>query len=261
VPGQDGLPLFGGTANQGRVVRVGDTVVRPTAPCWPGTHALLRHLDAADFEGAPRVLATGPTTETLTYIAGRAAVPPLTEDVLTDEALVSVADLLRRYVRAVAGFDPAGYAWPRLVPARYRTGLVSHNDVHPANVVFRDGRAVALIDFDLAGPGSAGWDFAAAARSFVPLLDETDVHDSRQGRAIDRFQIFLVASGLSRATRVCVADALVANHDWTYAIVTEAAAAGHMGFADHWRAVGPTARRARRWCERHRRALRAAAAR
>ena len=53
----------------------------------------------------------------------------------------------------------------------------------------------------------------------------------------------------------------MANHDWTYAIVTEAAAAGHPGFADHWRAVGPTARRARRWCERHRRALRAAAAR
>ena len=84
---------------------------------------------------------------------------------LTDEALVSVADLLRRYHRAAASFDPSGYAWPRPVPARYRTGLVSHNDVYPANVVFRDGRAVALIDFDLAGPGSAAWDFAAAARS------------------------------------------------------------------------------------------------
>ena len=99
---------------------------------------------------------------------------------LTDEALVSVADLLRRYHRAAASFDPAGYAWPRPVPARYRTGLVSHNDVYPANVVFRDGRAVALIDFDLAGPGSAAWDFAAAARSFVPLLDEADVTDSRR---------------------------------------------------------------------------------
>ena len=119
---------------------------------------------------------------------GRAAVPPLTDDVLTDEALVSVADLLRRYHRAAASFDPAGYAWPRPVPARYRTGLVSHNDVYPANVVFREGRAVALIDFDLAGPGSAVWDFAAAARSFVPLLDEADVTDRRQGRALERFR-------------------------------------------------------------------------
>jgi len=254
-----GLPLSGGTANRGRVVRVGDTVVRPAAPCWPATHALLGHLATVGFDGAPQVLAAGPMTETLTYIAGRAAVPPLTEDVQTDEALVSVADLLRRYHRAAASFDPAGYTWPRPVPARYRTRLVSHNDVYPANVVFRDGHAVALIDFDLAGPGSAVWDFAAAARSFVPLLDEADVSDGRRGRALERFRIFLAASGLSRAARLGVAEALVANHDWTYAIVTEAAAAGHAGFADHWRAVAPSARRARRWCERHHRGLLAAA--
>ena len=171
VPRQGGRLLSGGTANRGRVVRVGDTVVRPAAPAAAATHALLAHLEAAGFDGAPRVLAAGPVTETLTYIAGRAAVPPFPEDVLTDEALVSVAGLLRRYHAAVASFDPAGYAWPRPVPARYRTSLVSHNDVYPANVVFRDGRAVALIDFDLAGPGSAVWDYAAAARLFVPLLD------------------------------------------------------------------------------------------
>ncbi len=269
LPPQGGLPpsgpapcrqtLRGGTANRGRVVRVGDMVMRPTAPCWPATHALLDHLAVAGFDGAPRVLSADPATETLTYIAGRAAVPPLAADVLTDEALVSVADLLRRYHRAAASFDPAGYAWPRPVPARYRTGLVSHNDVYPANVVFREGRAVALIDFDLAGPGSAVWDFAAAARSFVPLLDEADVTDSRQGRALERFRIFLAASGLTRASRLQVANALVTNHDWTYAIVTDAARAGHSGFADHWRAVAPEAGRARRWCERHRQALLAAA--
>jgi hypothetical protein len=251
--------LRGGTANRGRVVRVGDTVVRPTAPCRPATHALLAHLAAVGFDGAPRVLGAGPATETLTYIDGRAAVPPLTDDLVTDEALVSVADLLRRYHRAAASFDPAGHAWPRPVPARYRSGLVSHNDVYPANVVFRDGRAVALIDFDLAGPGSAVWDFAAAARSFVPLLDEADVTDRRQGRALDRFRLLLAASGLPRASRRLVAEALLANHDWTYAIVTEAAAAGHPGFADHWRAVAPEAWRARRWLAAHRRALLAAA--
>jgi hypothetical protein len=259
VPPQGGQTLCGGTANRGRVVRVGDTVVRPVAPRRLATHALLRHLDAVGFDGAPRVLSAGPVTETLTYIAGRAAVPPFPDDVLTDAALVSVADLLRRYHHAVATFDPAGYPWPRPVPARYRTGLVSHNDVYPANVVFRDGHAVALIDFDLAGPGSAAWDFAAAARLFVPLLDEADVTDSRRGRALERFRIFLAASGLTRAARARAAEALVANHDWTYAIVTEAAAAGHAGFADHWRAVAPEAARARRWCQRHRRALLAAA--
>jgi Phosphotransferase enzyme family len=234
-------------------------VVRPTAPCWRATHALLDHLAAVGFDGAPRVLAVGPLTETLTYIKGKAAVPPLPADTLTDAALVSVADLLRRYHLAASSFDPSGYSWPRPVPARFRTGLVSHNDVYPANLVFRDGRAVALIDFDLAGPGSAAWDFAAAARSWVPLQDEADVADSRRGRALQRFRIFLEASGLPRAERRDVAEAVVANHDWTYAIVTEAATAGHPGFADHWRAVAASAARARRWCQRYHRDLLAAA--
>jgi Phosphotransferase enzyme family len=252
--------LPGATANRGLVVRVGNTVRRPTAPCWRATHALLAHLSAVGFDGAPRVLAATPPTETLTYIEGRAAVPPLPEDILTDAALVSVADLLRRYHQAVASFDPSGYSWPRPIPARFRTGLVSHNDVHPANLVFRGGRAVALIDFDWAGPGSAAWDFAAAARNWAPLADDRDIADSRQGRALERFRIFLDATGLPRAGRRHVAEALLANHDWTYDIVTEAAAAGHQGFADHWSAVaGPTIR-ARRWTQRHRRDLLAAAA-
>ena len=251
--------LPGGTANRGLVMRVGDTVRRPVAPCWPGTHALLAHLARVGFDGAPRVLSACPVTETLTYIDGRAAVPPLTEDTLTDAALVSVADLLRRFHRAAASFDPARYRWPRPIPASFRTGLVSHNDAHPANLVFRHGQAVALIDFDWAGPGSAVWDFAAAARYWAPLQDEADITDSRQGRALDRFALLLEASELPRADRRRVAEAVVANHDWTYEIVTEAAAAGHQGFADHWRAVAGPATRARRWCQRNQQALLAAA--
>ena len=251
--------LSGGTANRGRVVRVGDTVRRPAGPHWRATHALLDHLSAVGFDGAPLVLATDQATETLTYIEGTAGVPPLAEDTLTDDALISVVELLRRYHHAASSFDPAGYAWPRPVPARYRTALVSHNDVHPANLVFRGGRAVALIDFDLAGPGSAAWDLAAAARSFVPLLDPADIADSRHGRALERFRLFLDASGLPRAGRRDVAGAVLANPDWTYAIVTPAAQEGHQGFTDHWRAVAPVAARARAWCERHASDLLAAA--
>jgi Phosphotransferase enzyme family len=253
-----GSLMPGGTANRGLVIRVGDTVLRPTAPCRPATHALLAHLSAVGFDGAPRFLAGNAATEMLTYIDGRAAVPPLPANTLTDAALVSVAELLRRYHMASASFDPAGYRWPRPIPARFRTGLVSHNDVHPANLVFRDGRAVALIDFDLAGPGSAAWDFAAAARSWAPLQDDQDIADCRQGRALERFRIFVHASGLTRAERRHVAEMVIANHDWTYAIVTEAAAAGHQGFADHWRTIAEPAARARRWCQRHQRDLLAA---
>jgi Phosphotransferase enzyme family len=251
-------PLAGGTANRGLVIRIGDTVMRPTPPCWPATHALLAHLCAVGFDGAPRVLGVSASAEVLTYIDGQAAVPPLPADTLTDTALVSVAELLRNYHQAVQSFDPAGYRWPTPIPARWRSSLVSHNDVHPANLVFRDGRAVALIDFDLAGPGSAAWDLAAAARCWAPLQDERDIADSRQGRSLERFRIFVDACGLTRAERRLVAEAVVANHDWTYAIVSKAAASGHEGFADHWRQIAEPAARARRWCVRHQRDLLAA---
>ena len=81
---QENGPLSGGTANRGLVIRVGDTVQRPTAPCWPATHALLAHLSAVGVDGAPRVLAVNVTTEVLTYIHGKAAVPSLPADTLTD---------------------------------------------------------------------------------------------------------------------------------------------------------------------------------
>ncbi|HLH58387.1 MAG TPA: phosphotransferase [Streptosporangiaceae bacterium] len=257
TPATDG-PLYGGTANRGLVIRVGQTVRRPAAPFRAATHALLAHLAAVGFDGAPRVLATSATTDTLTYIDGRAATLPLPDETLTDAALVSVAELLRRYHRAVASFDPGGYRWPH-VPARFTTQLVSHNDVYPANFIFRGGRAVALIDFDLAGPGGAAWDLAAAARYWCPLRDERDVSDARQGRALTRFRLLLEAYGLTAVQRREVAEAIPHNHDWDCAIIAEGVRTGHPGFTDAWKQNGGAMRRARRWYEAHHHDLIAAA--
>jgi Phosphotransferase enzyme family len=249
-PTPDG-PMPGGTANRGLVVRAGHLVRRPLAPSRAATHALLAHLATVGFAGAPRVLAADATTETLTYIDGRAAIPPLPDDMLTDQALVSVGELLHRYHQAVASFEPDGYQWPRRVPARFTTGLVSHNDVHPANLIFRDGRAVALIDFDLAGPGSIAWDLATAARHWSPLYDERDIADPRQGQSLRRFRLLLDAYGLTRAQRREVAGSILENHDWSCAIITDAADAGHPGFIDCWNSISEVMIRARAWCQSH----------
>ena len=93
----------------------------------------------------------------------------------------------------------------------------------------------------------------------MPLQDDQDVTDSRQGRTIERLRTFIDACELTRAERRHVAEAVVANHDWTYAIVTEAAATGHQGFADYWHKVMEPTARARRWCLKHQRDLLAAA--
>ena len=57
--------------------------------------------------------------------------------------------------------------------------MICHNDVCLENVVFRDGEAVALLDFDFAAPGRPLFDLAAFARMCVPIDD--DLSASRLG--------------------------------------------------------------------------------
>ena len=74
------VPLAGGMANEGQVVRVGDTVRRPQRSWSPATHALLRHLEAVGFEGAPRFLGIDEHgREVLSYVPGAAVLPPYPE--------------------------------------------------------------------------------------------------------------------------------------------------------------------------------------
>src|SRR4028118_1821601 len=130
------VPLVGGTANRGLVVRVGDTVRRPRRETTPATHPPVHHLPApgltggahprsapppaprallrprADpgFPGAPRALGVDEQgREVLSYVAGTAVTPPYPSWALTDDALDSVAHLLREYHAAVSTFDPAGH--------------------------------------------------------------------------------------------------------------------------------------------------------
>jgi hypothetical protein len=242
--------LRGGYTTAGQVVRVGDTVRRPWRPTSPATGALLRHLEAAGFAGAPRFLGRDEDgREVLSYVDGEAAIEPRPPWALSDAALVSVARLLREFHAAVASFDPGAHRWPQPVPLRFRDGMISHNDPNLDNVVFRSGRAVALIDFDLASPGSAIWDVACAARLWAPLRDPADVPHTR---SLDRLRLFMDAYELPASDRGRVIDAMVEAHAWCYRIVRGALQNGHEPFERMWRAGGEAkAERTRAWLLAH----------
>lgn len=247
----DEHPLEGGTSNLGLVVRVGDTVRRPQTPASAAGHALLLHLEAEGFDGAPRYLGQDESgREVLSYIEGDVPTVPHPAWALTDDALVSVVHLLHRYHEAARSFDPGGLAWHTPVPSAYRGRLVSHNDPNLDNVVFRDGRAVALIDFDLAGPGSALWDVALTARLWVPLRDPVDVPDDRAGRSAERLRLVADAYGLTPDERSRLAAAARDCHGWCYDIVRAGAARGQAGYRSYWT---PQAQahdeRGRRWLD------------
>ena len=135
----DELPLSGGRLTAG-VVRVGDTVRRPTGPHSTFVHALLTHLETVGFAGAPRLLGVDDHgREILSYLHGW--VPP-NLDHFPDAGLVDAARLLRALHDATADTSLAG-----------DQQVVCHNDPSPCNYVFRESRPVAFIDFDHAAPG------------------------------------------------------------------------------------------------------------
>jgi Ser/Thr protein kinase RdoA (MazF antagonist) len=245
----DGVPLLGGIANRGQVVRIGNTVRRPLRPTSPATHALLRHLADVGFDGAPRALGVDADgREVLSYVPGTAVTLPYPAWALTDEALASVAHLLRDFHSAVSTFDASPYGWPSSPPSPFDGELISHNDLNLDNVVFRNERAVALIDFDLASPGSRVWDVACAVRLWAPLRPETYVDEARRGRELARYRSFVDSYGLDEVDRVRLVAAIRENHEWSYDIIGTAAERGHAGFTEYWDGgAKERAERTRQW--------------
>lgn len=169
MSGQKETPLTGGRVTEG-VVRVGETARRPKGPNTPFVHALLRHLEEVGFEGAPRVRGTDERgREILTFIEGH--VPPDLGD-FTDEQIVAAANLIRDFHDATAG---------SLLADDNET--VCHNDLSPCNFVFVDGVPRALIDFDVAAPGSRALDLGYALWMWLDIgPGRPDLRD--QGRRI-----------------------------------------------------------------------------
>jgi hypothetical protein len=229
------VPLQGGTSNRGLVVKLGGTVRRPRSRGNAAVHALLRHLEDVGFDGAPRYLGLDDAgREVLSYLEGDVPIAPHPGWALTDDALASVGDLLRRYHDAVRSFDPSRYAWGSAVPADWRGRVVLHNDPNLDNVVFRDGEAVGLIDFDLASPGSPIWDLAVAARLWVPLRDPADVPHPLTHRTRERITVLADAYGLPHEDRPALVAAARATHDWCYDVMREGAERGQPGYVRVW---------------------------
>lgn len=162
------IPQGGGNVSSG-VVRIGDTVRRPAGPWTPAVHALLGHLHAAGFRGAPRPLGLDELgREVLTFIPGTIAWPDNFHLLDPGDRLRRVARLIRGFHDAVTGFRPPPDArWQVLIPAE-GTGIIAHHDLAPWNLVISP-RQWAFIDWDLAAPGSRLWDVAYALHGFVPL--------------------------------------------------------------------------------------------
>jgi Ser/Thr protein kinase RdoA (MazF antagonist) len=156
-------------------VRIGDVVHKQASPWTPTVHALLRHLEAAGFDGAPRALGFDEQgREMLSYLPGETAGGrfPWPAWAFTDGMLVQVGRWLRRVHDVTADFvPPAGERWFAGTDRMMRPGLiVGHQDAAPYNAAVVDGdRLAGFFDWDTAGPSTREFDLALSALWWVPL--------------------------------------------------------------------------------------------
>lgn len=171
----------------GGAVRSGDTVRRPSGPWTPTVQRLLAHLRAHGVPGVPRPLGTDEAGRDVTeHVEGVVPAYPMPDWAWTDDVLRDAARLLRRVHDASVTFDRTGAVWR--LPVREPAEVVCHSDAAPYNMVFRDGRLVALIDWDAAAPGPRVWDLAYLAYRLVPLgpagADPGPVPDAERRRRL-----------------------------------------------------------------------------
>ena len=267
--GQAEIPLAGGDVTEG-VVRVGDTVRRPVGPHSPLVHALLTHLQSAGFEGAPRFLGIDRAgREVLSYVDGAVAGRPRPPWIADEARLASVGRLVRAYDDAAASFSPPPDALPGTelaeppgLPAApaYPPELIGHVDITPENVVFRDGRAYALIDFDLAKPATRADEMFNAMMWWAPLSDPRDADPLLRNVDVPRrARILADAYGLSDRDRERVIEVAVLRSRRSWHLMRHRAQTLGGGWQRMWdQGVGDVIKRREAWLDQHAAALTAA---
>ncbi|HEY6496271.1 MAG TPA: aminoglycoside phosphotransferase family protein [Trebonia sp.] len=261
-PGQVEVPLAGGDVTEG-VVRAGDTVRRPLGPHSPLVHALLGHLESAGFDGAPRFLGIDAAgREVLSYIDGEVAGRPRPPWIADEARLASVGRLVRAYDDAAASFTPPPGALPpaeapdppEFPPAPgYPPELIGHVDITPENVVFRAGRARALIDFDLAKPATRADEMFNAMLWWAPLSDPRDVDPlMRHVDAARRARLLADAYGLSGTDRERIIEVGVLRTRRSWFLMRQRAQLHGGGWQRMWNeGVGEVIKRRGAWLERN----------
>jgi Phosphotransferase enzyme family len=249
------------------VHRRGSVVIRAAGPWTPAVHALLRHLEENGFAAAPRLVGSGldqDGREMLTFIDGEFTQPgPWSLD-----GAAALGALLRDLHQATRTFRPpvaaVWFPWHgRDLGGPHK--IIGHCDVAPWNIVARDGRPVALIDWETAGPVDPLVELAQLCWLNAKLHDDTVAQREHLPPAADRARqlaAIVNAYGLTASQRRGFLDQIIqfaiCDTAWEAddaAITPETTAHPTALWAMAWRA------RSAAWMIRNRRILETALAR
>lgn len=163
------IPISSGRLNRGRLVRLGDYVLRP-ADEDPSIELLIIEVGKV-FAGIPKTFGRDSQGRLkVEWIEGECAESFEEDEDVSRIRLMSIGALLRGLHDCTAKIATG-------IPATLGVSLdpsgvhevICHGDVGPGNIVFREGKAFALIDWEMAASGRRSWDLATALRYWAPF--------------------------------------------------------------------------------------------
>lgn len=164
----------------GGVWKVGRTVRRPTGPWTASVHEYLHWLEGEGLGGIPHVSGIDEDgREIVSYIEGRGV--PVDDEIVLDEVLEQAVTWLREFHDIAEDFQPGPRLWRQTgeEPVDLEPGqVICHNDPGAYNWIIQSGRFVAMIDWDLAGPGDPVDDLAFLCWTGIPLYREIPDEDA-----------------------------------------------------------------------------------
>jgi hypothetical protein len=250
--------LAGGVANAGHVVRHGEFVLRPSNPNSRSIHNFLLGLRSTGFQGASLPVEVQPDgRERLFFMEGDVPLPPYPMWAQSDEALASITRLMLKFHEASIQVPSAAGTWSDELADPHGGPIICHNDVCLENVVFQNGEAVGLLDFDFAAPGRPTFDLAAFARMCVPIDDDRSAERLGWAQADRpaRLRLLALAYGLGDSGRQELLEHLDRSMKQGGAFVRRRVEAGDPNFIRMLEAMGGMERyeRRRQWWEINRR--------
>lgn len=237
-----------------RPIQIKDGVVRRPAGAWtPTVHAFLRHLRDQGLDGVPEPLGIEGGVETLGYVEGESGGDGWFHQ-HADDGLRSAARFLRRIHDASVGWAPPANAVWGGHPVECSDPVMCHGDPGPWNFVWRDGLAVALIDWEHASPAPALEDVAAALDSFTPFRpDDVALRHGFTEPPDRRARLRTFAAAYDTGGTAGLVDRVIDRQQATVTRVLDLAERGFEPWASWVQSGGLDALRARtRWTREHR---------
>jgi hypothetical protein len=214
----DEIVLDGGGTT--KVARVGNVVYRSPKPQSKTVLDLLKFLDSVGFSGSPRPIGDGfapDGREMLEYIEGQSPQP----FAWSNDATYEIGELLKQLHSVTSEWTPPVDAYWRPWFMREMIGersVIGHGDLAPWNILAKDGRPVAFIDWDNAGPLDPVWELASVAWQNAQLYDDdvaemNNLPDAAQ-RALQA-KLILDGYGLAHSERTGFVDRMTQLAVWS----------------------------------------------